>query len=71
MKGVKITPTTIEEVDDYEVDEDYTNRCFSGYCVDLPYRWKHRKFKLSVLQYDIFEPTDAVNPLATYFLDRW
>ena len=48
-KCIKIAPTTICEIEDYETDLDYINmEHHDGYSLMVPERWGHNKYKLSM-----------------------
>ena len=64
-KAIKITPCSIEEVEDWKTDQDYINNTAGAFCLNVPTTWKHKKYNLSVIILDKFEHYHEFNALAT------
>ena len=68
-KAVKLTPTTIEQIDDWETDPDYINNDISGYALNAS-SLRSNKYNLTFFCLDVFKDEDVYNPLATYILNN-
>ena len=64
-KWVKLTPTSIEQIDDWKTDPDYINTEISGYALNAPSLWSNKYLTFFCL--DVFKDEDVFNPLATNF----
>ena len=65
---MKITPNSIEQIDNIFDDPDYKNRevtkSWDPWALNLPVHWEHKKFKLCVVTTGFFEG-QPFNPTAT------
>ena len=68
MKAVKITTTGITQVDNLLDDKDYTNSIQSNLYLDIPSRWQHNKYHVSLICKDVFSDDNKLNHLATHIL---
>ena len=60
-KAVKLTPTTIEQIDDWETDPDYITNAISGYALNAHILWSN-KHNLMFFCLDVFKDEDVYNP---------
>jgi len=76
--ALKITLDTVEEIEvssggSFIQDEEYQShkRPWDSHCLSMCEHWKHKKFRLSMVYWDMFHPDeDDENPLATYLYRR-
>ena len=68
-KTIKLTPTTIEQIDDWEPDPYYINNKNAGYALNAASLWSN-KYNLTFFCLDVFKDEDVYNPLATYVLNN-
>ena len=77
-KALKISCDTVEEIEvsnncEFIQDEEYQShvRSWDSHCLSRCERWKHRRFRLSMVCWDMFYPEeDEENLLATYIYRR-
>ena len=66
MKAIKITPSGIKLIDSLKGDEDYMNYTQQGVALDLPTKWKHNKYRLTMFVKDAYSDDERFNPFASY-----
>lgn len=61
-----ITPDgKCHEVSEEEEEAAMRGRNYTGYALQVPETWEHKKFRLTMTMLDVFMPGDPPNPLAT------
>ena len=69
--GIKITPDDhVSEVSQQQEIDETTHTTYSGYALQKPEHWEHKKFRLTMTMPDLFADDDQPNILATIFIQE-